>query len=332
MEPSQTTESVQLSETLYIDTLKEDTEQIPQDIVIDIETPSRNELDVIGPKYSTGCTLIVLIGATLITYGIIVLIFDNNDPYYFDIESDRVDLIDQLHTLIASNTRKLQYDNVWCAFGKTDIYWETERCKKVTDGISDLFNYKDCFTQASSHGITLGTLTREHIWPKSWWECGDSCPDQDAYSDLHLLFPGEAVGNNQRGTLPYGLVKENLYSNSQTFIGWKKGFCVSDPTHKCVEPPDQWKGVLARATLYVSVRYRGIFKYPCESLNGQCANNIAVKGSYLNDWFEQTMRDWHHSYPVTDPEQKRNEAVYALQGNRNPFVDHPEYVDRIPDF
>jgi endonuclease I len=298
-----------------------------QEVVIDIETP----LSVEEPKYTPACMLITIIGVILIIFSLRVLIHTDTG-YYSNIDPERDDLIDQLNTLIGSNTQKIPYDKLWDAFFQTDTHWETERCKDIEGGISDIFNYKACFTRGTPHGTTLGTLTREHIWPKSWWECGNSCLEQEAFSDLHLVFPGEATGNNQRHALPYGVVLENTDTNDETLIGWMKGPCVQNSNRKCIEPPPEWKGVLARATLYVSVRYRNIFKYPCESSTGLCATNIAVQGAHLNEWFEDTLREWHHNYPITDAERKRNEAVYQLQGNRNPFVDHPEYVGMIQNF
>ena len=47
---------------------------------------------------------------------------------------------------------------------------------------------------------------------------------------------------------------------------------------------------------------------------------------------EETLREWHFTFPVTNAERQRNNKVQQLQGNRNPFVDHPEWVAKIPDF
>lgn len=259
------------------------------------------------------------------------------NEYYQDIKLNN-NLINQLEALISRNVKIVDYSDIWNTFLKTDTHWD--RCSRYRNGIKDIFNYKSCFNDKSPHGSKEGMLTREHVWPKSWWGFNETAENEKktetkkgAYTDLHLVFPAEGSANSVRSYLPYDQVYTNTWnSNGNTFIGWKKGPCSSNGGRTCVEPPDEWKGVIARVILYTSVRYLKVFKYPCPNPNSVCNTNIAVQGSHLNSWFESIIKRWHRSFPPSDAEKTRNNEIFKIQGNRNPFVDHPEYVDMILDF
>ena len=89
------------------------------------------------------------------------------------------------------------------------------------------------------------------------------------------------------------------------------------------EPPDAFKGDLARSYFYMAVRYEDEFT---------CCSGSGVVGDDLRPWLEAQLLIWHASDPVSAKEIARNDAVHALQGNRNPFIDHPEWVGEIADF
>jgi len=80
---------------------------------------------------------------------------------------------------------------------------------------------------------------------------------------------------------------------------------------------------LARSYLYISTTYDGVFT---------CCDTPATNGSHIKPWLETLLRKWHGSDPVSTYEQERNEAVFGIQNNRLAFIDHPEWVDLIPDF
>jgi endonuclease I len=90
------------------------------------------------------------------------------------------------------------------------------------------------------------------------------------------------------------------------------------------EPTDSFKGDLARVFFYMSVRY-GLEDENWDS-------SFAVEGASIEQWEEDVLRAWHIMDPVSEKEIQRNEAVFGIQGNRNPFVDHPEWVCLIGDF
>ncbi|MCP4499041.1 MAG: hypothetical protein GY822_03630 [Deltaproteobacteria bacterium] len=94
-------------------------------------------------------------------------------------------------------------------------------------------------------------------------------------------------------------------------------------TGDCFEPEDAVKGDLARGYFYMAVRYENSLSVD---------DSTAVSGADIEPWEEDLLRDWHLLDPVDDAERKRNDLVFGLQENRNPFIDHPEWVGHISDF
>ena len=87
------------------------------------------------------------------------------------------------------------------------------------------------------------------------------------------------------------------------------------------EPINEYKGDFARTCFYMAVRYFG-------QDNGWTGSPM-TNGSQLKTWALNLMKSWHVLDPVSTKELNRNNAVYAIQDNRNPFIDHPEYVGAI---
>ncbi|HNX74418.1 MAG TPA: endonuclease [Candidatus Rifleibacterium sp.] len=133
----------------------------------------------------------------------------------------------------------------------------------------------------------------EHTWPQSKGATGP------AKSDMHHLFPTDPVANSTRSSLPFGEV-----SNPK----WQNGGSECD--QKRFEIRKKYRGNSARAMFYFAVRYNKNISAPEEDI----------------------LRQWHKEDPVDATEKSRNEIVESVQGNRNPFIDNPEYVDQITDF
>ncbi len=133
----------------------------------------------------------------------------------------------------------------------------------------------------------------EHTWPQSHGAVGI------AKSDLHHLFPTDSKANSIRGNLPFGMVRDPDWQQG----GSKRGNGVFEVRMK-------HRGNVARAIFYFSVRYR-----------------LSV-----DDDEEAVLRRWAEEDPVDDAERARNDVIYEIQHNRNPFIDHPEFVKRIEDF
>lgn len=123
--------------------------------------------------------------------------------------------------------------------------------------------------------------------------------------DLHHLFACERESNSRRGCRPYSDV-EKLPEN-RSLDGWA-------PRQLNQFEPDAGKGAVARATLYFLVRYPGMI------------------GDKENEYTQQdleTLKRWHAEDPVGLYEKHRNQAIFDSQGNRNPFIDHPNWVDKV---
>lgn len=144
-------------------------------------------------------------------------------------------------------------------------------------------------------------LNCEHTWPQSKFIGGKQSGVQKA--DLHHLFPSESKANAVRGNYEF----RDVDGESDV-----KSLCEASKSNSKhnFEPPDEHKGNVARALFYFAVRY----------------------GGQISQDQEETLRRWHNLDPVDGEERERNEGIYELQNNRNPFIDYPELVERISDF
>ena len=150
------------------------------------------------------------------------------------------------------------------------------------------------------------TWNREHIWAASY-----GLYDSDAYKDLHNLKPADPSVNSSKGNKNFdngGIQHDEAIECFFTQNTW--------------EPADAVKGDIARILFYMDVRYEGGDDEPDLAVT-EALNNVA---DVPNIGKLSTLLDWHLQDPVDDFEMSRNEVIYGIQGNRNPFIDHPEYV------
>lgn len=250
------------------------------------------------------------------------LIVDENpepDPYYGNYHGlSGTDLKRHLH-LIIRNHVKLSYDAVWSALEETDpcdsivgnvtlIYAQRSQSKLQRDRGTG-YNY-------SANGYTLiDSWNREHVWPKS-----HGFPNQSdtAYTDLHHLRPADRSVNSARNTRSFDYCDVPYFDN---------GGSVPTPSNTsrskyAWEPPDAVKGDIARMMFYMVVRYEGP-AYDLELVDYVVPNKnkLPILGKL------STLIEWHNVDPVDDLERRRNQIIFErFQGNRNPFIDHPEFV------
>lgn len=158
-------------------------------------------------------------------------------------------------------------------------------------------------------GTVVSSWNREHVWPQSKFE--GSSEEGTAKADLVHLHATDSGANSWRGNLDFGYAKGNSgtqeYNNSGNyrFNGY-------------FEPRDAVKGDIARSVLYMVIRYQDL-----TLVDGKTGTNSKSLGSL------STLLKWHVEDPVDDLERRRNDRVYNAQGNRNPFIDHPEYANTI---
>ncbi|MEA3391954.1 MAG: endonuclease, partial [Candidatus Marinimicrobia bacterium] len=221
----------------------------------------------------------------------------------------------ELHNIIDGHTQKT-YDQVWDAFPTTDL---RPIGTYGADYIWCMYTHQELYYDEDQQGnLTMDqytTYNREHSWPKSW--ANETYPH---YTDLYHLYPTQSNSNTNRSNLPYGEVGTATYTTAN---GTKKGDARSGLGYvgTVFEPIDEYKGDLARTYFYISTRY-----YTEDA--GWDSSDMTVKCE-LRDWALDMLLDWHSNDPVSQKELDRIEAVYSIQWNRNPFIDHPEYVDSI---
>jgi hypothetical protein len=140
-------------------------------------------------------------------------------------------------------------------------------------------------------------------------------------SDLWIIYPTDAKVNEYRGNYPYGEVgSATITSLNGSRVGpnTAPGYAGT-----VFEPIDAYKGDLARSHFYVATRYFGE--------DAGWTGSPAASGANLLPWAAELCADWAANDPVSWKERLRNGAIYTYQNNRNPFVDHPEWVAQIFD-
>jgi endonuclease I len=223
-----------------------------------------------------------------------------------------------LHDIIDNHT-SVSYASLWNYFKSTD----KKSNGKVWDMYSDnpggtpVYEFSFGTDQCSTVGNTAEgqCYNREHSWPKSWFG-GEVAP---MYTDLFHLIPADGYVNTLRSNYPYGDVGTALITTKN---GSKIGYCVdAGYSNLAFEPRDEYKGDMARTYFYMSTRY---YKEDSGWPGSAMAN-----GSQLLPWASAMLLTWAQQDPVSQKEIDRNNFVYTIQHNRNPFIDHPEYANSI---
>ncbi len=138
-------------------------------------------------------------------------------------------------------------------------------------------------------------MNTEHTWCQSWGADGIK------KTDLHHLFPVMSRVNSRRGNKPF------CYVSKASWIGGGSKYGKDSQGTPCFEPRNDHKGDAARALFYFAIRY----------------------GFSIADRDENVLRLWHRQDPVSSKERDRNEQIFEIQGNRNPFIDHPLFIELI---
>ena len=146
---------------------------------------------------------------------------------------------------------------------------------------------------------------REHVWPKSL----GGFDNNGAGADLHHIRPDDVTTNAKRGNLKYGNAQNGIDVKGSSLVSGAVG---GKAAGAYFEPLDNVKGDVARICLYVYARYGGELS-KCSSIT-----NVFESVDVLLEWCE--------SDPVDTWEMGRNEVIGKIQGNRNVFIDYPEFA------
>ncbi|MBO4504377.1 MAG: endonuclease [Bacteroidales bacterium] len=220
-----------------------------------------------------------------------------------------------LYGIIKTHT-SLSYGALWDAFYTTDVRPDNNMVWDIysdnPDGVTAYY-FSFGTDQCGNYSGEGDCYNREHSVPKSWFN--DATP---MYTDLFHLYPTDGWVNNKRGNLPLGEVGSPTWTSTN---GSKLGSCITSGYNGTVfEPIDAYKGDLARTYLYMTVCYM--------DKNLGYEQSMFTGGS-LKPWALDMLMRWHQQDPVSQKEIDRNNAVFVLQGNRNPFIDFPELVGKI---
>ena len=224
-----------------------------------------------------------------------------------------------LKEIVSQGHSALSYADLWWVYEYTDM-------NPATGKIWDM--YSNCsFTlstnQCGGYSSECDCYNREHTTPASWFS--DSAP---MYTDLFNVYPTDGWVNNKRGNLPYGVVGSASYtSNNGSKVG-SSGFSGYNGT--VFEPIDAYKGDFARTVMYMATRYADNLSTWISSNS----NNTEVEIIYnvtngLTPYAINLFLEWSRNDPVSQKEINRNNAEFAYQHNRNPYIDFPgleEYI------
>lgn len=201
--------------------------------------------------------------------------------------------------------------STWGAFTKTDV--------RPDDGtVWDMYtNNRVAFNGTSA----ASGMNIEHSLANSWW----GGTKGQTYNDLFNLNPSNSSANSSKGSWPIAVVDGTAtYDNGVIKVG--KSNSRPGGTIDAWEPADEYKGDFARSYMYMVTSYEDFStKWTGNSVNQLDNNTYPV----FEQWTVDLFLKWSAQDPVSQKEIDRNNEVYKIQGNRNPYIDYPlmaEYV------
>ncbi len=258
---------------------------------------------------------------------ILVAFFANAQPpvgYYASATGTGYALKTQVYNIIAPHTELSYTPGLWNLYYTSDVrsngkVWDIySNCSFVFGTAAATGGNQDDGTGGNSE---CEKYNREHSFPKSWF--ANASP---MYTDAFHVMPTDKKVNGARGNLAYGKVGTATYTSAN---GSKVGNCVA-PGYpyalQVFEPVDEYKGDVARNYFYMATCYQNVIS-GWQSI--QANGDTVLDGSsnkVFEQWYLDLMYAWHIADPVSPKEIARNNAIYAVQNNRNPFIDNPQWV------
>ena len=213
-----------------------------------------------------------------------------------------------VYNLVRNFTKVSSYIALPSYFVHTDTYPESRR-------------WWDMYSNIPLYAPSFSGLNREHSFPKSWWGGSEQV---SAYVDLNHLYPSEMRANTAKSNYPLGTVdrsQNTKFDNGCCLVGYPVTGQGGGAQY-VFEPADEYKGDFARTYFYMVCCYQNLkWKYTY-----MVSQNLWPT---LNRWSVDLLLKWHRQDPVSEKETLRNEAVYKIQNNRNPFIDYPSLAEYI---
>jgi endonuclease I len=227
-----------------------------------------------------------------------------------------------LKTIITSGHFDKGYGSLYTGYQTTDSDNFYDNDGSVLDMYSefpagaDNYFYTHNNNKCGNYSSENDCYNREHLLPQSVFNSASPMKN-----DIHHVVPSDGYVNGQRGNLPFGEVTSTTWTSIN---GSKKGPCSFPGYGNLVfEPIDEFKGDVARCLLYFATRYESqVSSWSWSAMNG-------TSTQVYDQWFVNLLVKWHLQDTVNPREIVRNNAAFVYQGNRNPYIDHPEWVTQI---
>jgi endonuclease I/chitodextrinase len=242
--------------------------------------------------------------------------------YYTTATGTGYTLKTQLYNIIKGHTDN-GYAGLYTIYQTSDRDYYFENDGTILDMYSenptatDPYNYSAGTTQrCGTYSVEGDCYNREHIIPQSVFS-----EQSPMVSDAHFITPTDGKVNGQRSNYPHGPVTSATWTSlNGSKLGTSTTSGYSGPIF---EPINEFKGDIARMYFYFATRYENtVAGYSYSMFNG--TSNQVFTTAFLN-----LLLTWHNQDPVSNREIARNNAIYNSQNNRNPYIDHPEYVQAI---
>ena len=241
--------------------------------------------------------------------------------YYSTATGTGFTLKTQLYNKVKNHTDQ-GYSGLWTTYATSDRDKEYENDNSIIDVYSEKPSATDPYTyiygssQCGTYSNEGGCYNREHMIPQSVFN--SAAP---MVSDAHFIPPTDGKVNGVRSNYPHGTVA------SATFIslnGSKLGSsAVSGYSGTVFEPINEFKGDIARMYFYFATRYENTVANYIYPMFNRTSTQV------FSNAFLTMLLNWHNNDPVSAREIARNNAIYLRQGNRNPFIDNPSFVNSI---
>ena len=252
--------------------------------------------------------------------------------YYANATGTGYVLKTQLKNIITNSHNPLTYAQLWTLYsgstsnnGFKDKYYENDGTildiysEKPTT--SEAFTYTPISDQCGNYKFEGDCYNREHLIPQSYFD--EQLPMK---ADAFHVWPTDGKVNGERNNYAFGTVSQAEYTSSN---GSKRGSSsVQGFTGTVFEPIDEFKGDIARAYFYFATRYEDDMDYFYTN-NPNVEARVMFDGSndqVFNANFLNLLYQWHVNDPVSQRETDLNNYIFANQGNRNPYIDNPQYV------
>lgn len=244
---------------------------------------------------------------SLIFFNLLKIVFSQIHPYYsgIDFSLSPSQIKSQLSNLVSTthHTQLVYTPDVWDALKLADLDPNDVSQQNViliyghdNNGPLSEHRTRNKNNTCNTSGSCIGLWQREHVFPRSLGT--PNLGFENAGSDAHAIRPIDAQKNSSKSNRIYGYGSGTASYN----IGTNRFY-----------PGNEWIGDVARMIMYMNLRY-----------GSQCQpNNVAEGPSSFHPDIPDVLLIWNASDPVSILEQNRNEVLYTIQGNRNPFIDNP---------